>query len=589
MKASTITVEICGMSGEGTISAGGILNSSAANSGYYVLAFDSYPAEIRGFGKCVAHSRFGGEPVLTQGDSVDILISLDDNYSREQLGLLQPGSAVIYDNRPPNLVEEDTPIIAHLDPEVFHYGVPFRELSQQAMSSDRGKNLVALGALTQLFEMDPEPFRDAIEKRYFKASDEVRAGNRRAFDLGRTYAEENIRKVDSLSFSGIEKKGKAAHIVSGQQAVAQACLDQNLKLYAGYPITPATPIMEILAKELPKKGGSVLQMEDEIASIGCVVGAGYAGVRACTATSGPGLSLMTELLNLAVMAEVPALIVNAQRGGPSTGLPTKTEQSDLNLCVFGGSGDSPRIVLAPINVEQSYKLTEDALWLAEKYQTPVILLYDFFLANRMESVPALKPRPERQDGNLFAGKGEGFVRYKVTDSGISPRSVPGMEGKGHPATGLEHDEGGRPNYTEETHLEMGQKRWRKIEGAGADLEPPVRFGLEGEADVAVITWGSTAGAAMEAVAQANSEGLKVSGMAVESLWPFPKEAVKAFLDDAGVALCPEGNLWGQFANLASAQTGRPIVSLPFPTGAPVPVRPIVEQIRAHAVKIAEEK
>ncbi len=583
MSNKSITVEICGMSGEGTIAAGAILNLAAGIAGLHVFSFDSYPSEIRGFGKCVTHGRFGSGQVLTQGDAVDVLISLDDNYSREQIYQLRPGSAVIYDNRPPNELEEGQSLVSQLDPDVLHYGVPFMDLSQEAMSSNRGRNLVALGALAGLFDLPADPFFTAIEKKFFKANDAVRAANRRAFELGMEYVTAKVDKVDRITFGDLTGESLEVELVSGHQAVARACVDQKVALYAGYPITPATPIMEYLAKELPKSGGAVVQMEDEIASIGCVVGAGFGGKRAVTATSGPGLSLMSEVINLAIMAEVPALIINAQRGGPSTGLPTKTEQSDLNICVYGGSGDSPRIVLAPTSVEESYRHTELALWLAEKYQTPVILLYDFFMANRVESVPILKPREELMDGNVWAEADDGseFHRYEHTDSNISPRSVPGMKGLAHPATGLEHNVRGLPVYDTPNHLAMGEKRWQKIENSRADTPPPVRFGCAKNARIGVITWGSSVGSAIEAVELACDKGVSAAGLSVPTLWPFHGEEISQFMDEVEIVLCPEGNRWGQFANLISARTGRQVISMPYATGAPLSTDGILERILAE--------
>jgi 2-oxoglutarate ferredoxin oxidoreductase subunit alpha len=574
------------MSGEGTIAAGAILNLAAGSAGLYALAFDSYPSEIRGFGKCVTHARFGEEPVLTQGDAVDILVSLDDKYSSEQIHQLHPGSVVIYDNRPPNEVAEGESLVSKLDPDIIHYGVPLMDLSQEAMSSRRGRNLVALGALAALFDLPAEAFLAIIGKKFYKASEAVQAGNLRAFELGVEHVREKIEKVEGVSFSHLIGEPLAVELVSGHQAVARACVDQKVALYAGYPITPATPIMEYLARELPKTGGAVVQMEDEIASIGCVVGAGYGGKRAVTATSGPGLSLMSEVLNLAVMAEVPSVIINAQRGGPSTGLPTKTEQSDLNICVYGGSGDSPRIVLAPANVEESYHLTELALWLAEKYQTPVILTYDFFLANRVESVPHLSPDERLSDGNLWAKvedvAEERFNRYRLTQSGISPRSAPGMKGLSYPATGLEHNEGGLPAYDTANHLAMTEKRWGKIESARADTPAPKRFGCTDNAKVGVLAWGSSVGCAKEAVELACQRGARAAGLAVSTLWPFHSEELASFMDEVEIVLCPEGNRWGQFADLVSARTGRPVVSMPFPTGMPLTTGPILERILMEA-------
>jgi 2-oxoglutarate ferredoxin oxidoreductase subunit alpha len=280
---------------------------------------------------------------------------------------------------------------------------------------------------------------------------------------------------------------------------------------------------------------------------------------------------MSELINLAVMAEVPAVILDVQRGGPSTGLPTRTEQGDLNIAVYGGAGDSPRIVLAPADVAEVYRFIEDALWLAEKYQTPVVVLMDFFLANRVETVAPLAPRPERfpaKETPPASSRDAPYLRYALTPSGISPRALPGMKGLAHTATGLEHTEAALPDYGPANHAAMTEKRWRKIQGAGADAPPPRFFGAEGAAEVGVLAWGSSTGAAVEAVERARAEGIAAAGIALPTLWPFPAEAVAAFLDRCGAALCPEVNRWGQLAQLASGATGRPVRPLPLPAEPP---------------------
>ncbi|MCP3875546.1 MAG: 2-oxoacid:acceptor oxidoreductase subunit alpha, partial [Desulfobacteraceae bacterium] len=316
------------------------------------MSFDSYPAEIRGFGKCVAHTRISSNRIYSPGKLADVLISLNDKHSITQLSSLKEDGMVIYDSQPTKAHEENKSVAGWVTPSMISYGIPLNMLAHKAAGNARGMNMVALGALAALFHVDKEKFTDSIKTRYGKKKQIVIDSNVNSFLEGYDWTKENIKKIDSNSFEGVKfPQQKKKLIVNGNQLVAQAALDANLSFYAGYPITPATKIMEILSKELPKHGGTLLQTEDEIAAIGAVIGAGFGGKRAMTATSGPGFALMTEFTGLSVMAEVPAVIINSQRGGPSTGIPTKTEQSDFNSAVLGGTGDCPRIVFAPTDTK----------------------------------------------------------------------------------------------------------------------------------------------------------------------------------------------------------------------------------------------
>jgi 2-oxoglutarate ferredoxin oxidoreductase subunit alpha len=301
-----------------------------------------------------------------------------------------------------------------------------------------------------------------------------------------------------------------------------------------------------------------------------------------TATSGPGFALMTELITHGVMAEIPAVIVNAQRAGPSTGLPTKTEQSDLHAAVFGGPGDSPRIVLAPGSVSECYSLTVKSFQYAEKYQTPVIVLTDFFLMNRVETVELKEAGQEdRADWNVYPDvpAGENYRRFEVTDSGISPRSIPGMEGLIYTATGLEHSETGAPDYGPETHMTMSEKRHRKIMGSLEDLPPPEEYSGGGDLDVGVVAWGSTFGAALEAVGRARAEGLKAGALKVVSLFPCHDDVIGAFMGRCRRVLIPELNFQGQMANLVGHLSPRGIVRFNRVTGVPFAPAEIYAKIR----------
>lgn len=584
MKDINLVVEICGSAGEGTISAGEILSRFMSAKGFEIMSFDSYPAEIRGFGKCVAHTRISTNPVYSPGKLADVLISLNDKHSITQLSSLKSDGILIYDNQPPKAHEEDESAVGWAGPGMISYGIPLNMLANKAAGNARGMNMVALGAMAALFFMDHEAFTDSIRNRYAKKKQIVIDSNVNSFLEGYTWTKENVKKVDSISFEGIAPEEKVDKlIINGNQLVAQAALDAGLKFYAGYPITPATKIMEILSKELPKYGGTLLQTEDEISAIGAVIGAGYGGRRAMTATSGPGFALMTEFTGLSVMAEVPAVIINSQRGGPSTGIPTKTEQSDFHAALFSGTGDCPRIVLAPSDTGSCYTAMVQALYLAEKYQTLVVLLLDFFLSNSIKNIDAPeKPTKEMIDANIAPTPDElkDYQRYRVTDNGISPRAIPGTPGGNFFATGLEHDEYGRPNYTDAGHLKMTRKRFKKFESVlGEAPEPEVTASDQDTFDIGVISWGSSAGAAHEAAMTANRQGMNCAAFSSMMLSPFPQGALIEFSDKCKKILIPELNFSGQFADFATGIIKRPVEKLNFVTGKPMAAEDILQKMK----------
>ena len=577
-----MTIEICGMSGDGTIAAGVLLNAALTKAGYYLLAFDSYPAEIRGFGRCVTHSRIGSEEMIALRNKAHVLISLDDEQSQTRLANLEEHAVVIFDNRPPSFVGENQSIAAHVEPETRLFGVPFGDLSAQATGNRRGRNLAALGAFAGLYGIPPNCFELAIEKKFISKGARVAEANLAAFNAGYKYVLDEY-KDDLLNQLDLEKTPETSHelLISGNEAVTKGALDAGLKLYFGYPITPATPVMEMLAKSLPDRGGEVMQMEDEIASIGAVIGAFFAGKRSMTATSGPGFALMTELIGHATVTETPAVIINAQRGGPATGLPTKTEQSDLQAAVYGGGGDSARIVIAPTNVKECYTYTVRSFQFAEKYQTPVIVLTDFFLHNRVESIDELTAQElDFQDWNVYASDDvkDDYHRYTITEDGISPRSIPGMDGYIFTTTGLEHTEKGLPDYSPAVHMQMSKKRHDKLQHALMDLPEPMEYAPEGNLDVGIISWGSTFGSALEAARKAQAQQKKIGALKITSIYPYHETEIKTFMDKCEKILIVELNYEGQLANLIGHLHKKEIIRLNRVTGIPISPADILEKL-----------
>lgn len=557
-----VVVRICGGAGDGVRSAGQILNRAAALMGYHIMNYFAHPSEIRGFDKSLAHCRIAGQPLLTPGEQADCLISLNDPHAITELRQLRERGILIYDSKPPGYVDEDLAIAGYVEPGMVGYGIPLRELSAVATGTSKARNIVALGVLSWVFRLHPEPFQEAIQAHFHTRLEKQRQGILKAFDLGYSRAAESLVKADAVDFGyRLRERDEEVWILTGSEAAARGCLDAGIRLFAGCPETPPGGLLETLARALPAHGGTVVVAEDEAAAIGLAVGGGFAGQRCATATTGPGLALMSDSLGLAVMAEVPAVVIHAQRVGPSTGLPARTEQSDLLAAIHGGNGDAPRPVLAPANVAECGTLAREAFEIAEAFQTPVVVLTDYFLDTRMEDVvwPAGGLRPSgRYPAAPPPVPGPDYNRYAVGETGISPRAVPGTPGLTHTATGLEHDESGQPDERPETHLRMTAKRHRKLDVFAGLWPDPAPVGPEGDLDIGLLAWGSTVGAAAEAVDRLNRRGVRAGGLFPRLLWPLAGGALRTFAARSRVVLVAEMNHTGQLAGLVEPLLRRPV-------------------------------
>jgi 2-oxoglutarate ferredoxin oxidoreductase subunit alpha len=567
-----VTIRIGGESGEGTISGGDILALAAARWGYHVYTFRTFPAEILG-GPCMFQVRISDQYVKSMGDYADVLICLNKEAYDRNVQDLRHGGVLIYD--PSDFTPDSNDYIT--------YAIPFNEIARKEVQLFQTKNMVMLGAISGLFGPPLEAVVQVVQSKLSKtrkSSSTLMEKNMLGLEMAHTYVTEKLQKKDAYRLGAVDKADRI--VLNGNQAVVAGALAANCRFFAGYPITPASDIMEALAKELPQVGGTFLQAEDEMAALAAVLGASFGGVRAMTATSGPGFSLMTELIGLSSMAELPAVIVDAQRSGPSTGMPTKMEQSDLSFALNGGHGDSPRMVVAPANVTDCYEMMVLAFNMAERYQMPVLFLTDQSLTARVESVElsAFKPLPltQRIEQPVSIGGaqerelvGVGFSRYTDTATGISPMSAPGPGASAYVATGLEHDEHGHPDYEPEDHVQMTEKRYRKLATAAQELPKPVRYGDE-EATIGLISWGSTEGTVQEAVDRARANGQKVASLHLRILSPLADETIQSFIRSVQKVIVPESNYSGQLANLLGAKYGvQPIRvnkygGLPFTAG-----------------------
>jgi 2-oxoglutarate ferredoxin oxidoreductase subunit alpha len=577
MALPDITLQLAGESGEGVISGGDIFTAGAGRAGYWALTFRTYPAEIKG-GPCMFQVRIGAQRIRSIGNQTDLLVCFNQQGFDLQHATVGDEGIIIADAESCKVTDE----FAGRTHEVG-----FGQLAEEASGSRRGKNMVVVGTVCGLLDIDTAELEQLILQRYAHKGD-VGEANIASLKAGVNNARENLPNVCNVDKPGEPERERI--LLSGNQAIIAGALHAGLNYFAGYPITPASDIFENLIAQLPRLGGVAIQTEDEIAALASVIGAAYAGAKSMTATSGPGLSLMSELVGLAGTAEIPTVIVDAMRAGPSTGMPTKTEQSDLNHAVYGSHGEAPRVVIAPTAVDDCLQCAVDAFNIAETYQVPVILLSDQSLSHRLETVdrPDLsKIEVENRltfkdaaDGSLNGAVDDAtkaaYPRYKLNASGISPMPIPGTPGGSYVSTGIEHDEQGHPAYSPAVHQVMQDKRWKKIE----PLATTGRVTVNGpeKAAVGILGWGSTEGAAIEAI-----EILKVAGVSAASFFPrivspLPVERIKQWAAGMDAIVVPEVNYTGQFARMIRAECEIPVLQLNQISGMPFSARQIADFI-----------
>jgi 2-oxoglutarate/2-oxoacid ferredoxin oxidoreductase subunit alpha len=547
---------IGGRTGEGVDSAGEIFARAAARAGAHVHTFRLFPPIIKG-GPTSYEVRAAGGPVHARADGLDCIVALDADTTTRHGPALRAGGVILAEagrgaaaGRGPDdpSAPQHTPhggTIAHL---------PFTSLARE-VGDPIMKNIVALGASAQLLGLNPAVLRETILDRFADKTARVREQNAAAADAGRRYVETHLAaQIQTARLP----RGSSPHrwLLSGNDAIALGALAAGCRLYASYPITPASDILEWMAAHLPGVGGAAVQTEDEIAALSLVIGAGYAGVRAMTATSGPGLSLMTETMGLAGMAEIPAVIVAAQRPGPSAGMPTKHEQSDLLHMVYASHGEFPRIVLTPGTVAECFSDTALAFNLAERYQCPVIVAVDQDLVLSRTTVSDLPleavrmDRGERLSDADAARFGAAYERYALTPTGISPRAVPGQAGVRFLSSGDAHDRRGIIDVEDPAvRRSMVDKRLRKTRGVWCDVAGTA---AEGDGDVLAIALGAPCGPIREAIARLRTEGLRVRFLRIRCLWPFPAHEVGPEVARTRRVVVVEHNATGHVATLVRA-------------------------------------
>jgi 2-oxoglutarate ferredoxin oxidoreductase subunit alpha len=542
--------KVGGQQGEGIESTGEIFSIALNRLGYYLYGYRHFSSRIKG-GHTNNKIRVSTTQVRSISDDLDILVAFDQETIDVNFHELRDGGVVIADAKFEPTIPDNS--------EVTLYSVPFTELATE-LGTSLMKNMVAIGASSAVLDLDIEVFNGVVQEIFGRKGQQIVDKNMEAikqgFEFVTTQAGGNVQTMQ------LEKAdGKKRMFLIGNDAIAMGALAGGARFMPAYPITPASEIMEYLIKKLPKFGGTVIQTEDEIAACTMAIGANYAGVRALTASAGPGLSLMMEAIGLSGITEQPLVIVDTQRGGPSTGLPTKQEQSDLMAMIYGTHGEIPKVVIAPSTVQEAFYDIIDAFNIAEEYQVPVILLTDLQLSLGKQTVEPLEfDKIEIRRGKLQAGElpeqvnKEYFKRFEVTEDGVSPRVVPGMKNGIHHVTGVEHDETGKPSESPINRNAQMDKRFRKLNNLKFNTPVHVNAKHE-EADILFVGFNSTRGAIEEAMGRFENEGIKVNHAHVRLVHPFPTDEILPFIKSAKKVVVVENNATGQLANIMKMNAG----------------------------------
>ena len=556
-RISEAVIRIAGNSQDGIQSIGGFLARLAGRSEQEVMTMMTIPSTISG-GPSIFQVRLGSGEVLSAGDQADVLLAFYNHSYQGHIGNLREGGIVVYDSD-------------HVDPndewlvKYRHIGIAISSLTVEAIGGttrDKGKNIFALGLIGRMFNLNLEKLEGLINERFAAKGESVVKPAMDAFQAGYRYHSDDISNLFEFSISDVDRTNQV--VMSGNEAIGYGLIAAGVRFGAAYPITPWSDIMEMLRRELPKYGGAFIQCEDEIAAVSMAIGAGYAGRVSVTGSSGPGISLKTEAIGWAVMAEVPLVVVDIQRGGPSTGLPTNVEQSDLNIACFGGHGDSPRVVLAASDVEDCFYTAMEAVDIARRYSVPVMLLSDQAIATRIEAFEEPKLKEICQDLSPDLTPVLTHKPYDLeSETGASHHRPPGTrieDGRYPVATGLEHDEWGHPTSSPDLHDAMTKKRRNKIDFLSKELPVPEVYGAD-SGEVLLVGWGSTTGPLYEAVDKSLENGEFLSAIKIRHINPLPNGLEDIFskfkkiyvveMNDGGV------HGYGQLAGLLRARFADP--------------------------------
>lgn len=539
------TIKIGGAAGQGMQTIGDALVKIFARSGYHVFSHQDYESRIRG-GHNFYQVRFSNKPIMSSRERMDIIIALDkETISRHSTELSESGQ-ILYDSEA--LKEK------HDDPRFFD--VPFARLAVEHGGSKIMENVVATGSVLGIIGMDLNIFIKVIRD-IFKGNEDIIQANINVATAGHAYA---VKNCTNSSFTAAPLS-KQKMLIGGTEAIALGAIASGVKFYSAYPMTPSTGIMNYISGKAGEYGIIVEQAEDEIAAINMALGASFGGVRAMTGTSGGGFALMVEGLSLAAMTETPVVIALGQRPGPATGLPTRTEQGELQFALYTAHGEFPRVIFAPGTPEQAFHLTNKAFDLAEKYQIPAIVIFDQYLGDSQWTfdgfdLSGIDCHDYRLRGEAFAGL-QVYRRHAFTESGVSPLGVPGQSRHVVVTDSDEHDEEGHIIEDSETRKKMVDKRlFRKLPLIRKEIGPPLLYGSE-RPEIVLAGWGSSYGLMKEAVDFLSRDN-NIAMLHFSQIYPFPSTVKMNYLKilrEANLAICIENNATGQFARLVKSETG----------------------------------
>ena len=538
---------IGGEAGDGIDSTGKIFAQALSRAGRHVFTSKDFASRIRG-GYTAYKVRTSVDRVESVVDRLDILIALTERTIDENTDELHEGSVIIYDGERTSMQDVEIPDgMVGLD-------VPLKRLAEEAGGAIMA-NIVALGAACEVTNFPIENLDASLEKRFSDKGTAIVENNKESARLGQEYVQENY---DHDFDYDLETTDNDYVLLNGDEAIGMGAIAAGCKFYSGYPITPATDVMEYLTGRIDQFGGKVVQAEDELSAINMALGAARAGARAMTATSGPGIDLMTETFGLVATSETPLVICDVMRSGPSTGMPTKQEQGDLNMLLYGGHGEIPRFVVGPTTVSECFWKTVEAFNLAEKYQTPVFLVADLSLAVTeqtfspetfdMDEVEIDRGKVvDEEDIDAWQDEQGRFQPHFPTADGVSPRTFPGTDEGAHMTTGLEHDSLGRRTEDTDVRIEQVDKRERKVQTAREEEDwEPREFGNP-DADTLVLSWGSNEGPMREALEFLEEDGVDVRFVSVPYL--FPRPDLSEDIAEAETTIVVECNATGQFADI----------------------------------------
>ncbi len=536
-----------GQQGEGIESCGEIMATILAKEGYSLYSQRLFASRIKG-GHTTFALRIALKQIMSIGENIDFLVALDQETVDMHGAEVREGGYIICDSKV-------NPDFSKFDGNKINcLSLPISETALK-QGSLLMRNIVSLGMSVALLGFDKTPFRDAIAAKFAKKSQDVVDKNLQAFEDGFALVMEGKGDVEIDTLPTPEKADQM--FLLGNEACALGAIAAGSRFMASYPITPASEVMEYMISKMDKLGSTIIQTEDEIAACMTAMGGVYAGVRGFTCTSGPGLSLMAESLSMASMAELPMLVIDVQRSGPSTGMATKVEQSDIDAAVYNAHGDYSSIVISPTSIEECFYEIQKAFNLAEMYQCPVIFMPDLQQGLNKQSVPTFdlnrvpinRGKLMKQEELPELERPNYFKRFEITEDGVSPRTIPGMKNGLFLSTGLEHNEEGKPAEAPSMHVAQTDKRFRKLETVADNYEPFLNNAKYDECDVLVVGMASSRGAIEEAVADFDEEGVKVNHLQLRLIKPFPAKQLQPFMDAAKKVIVVEQNATGQLTNL----------------------------------------